>query len=154
MAAGDKEAAVRACVNGALKARGYEPPYDPSGTMNGRYRYRFETMIAFHRRVKACLATKGYAYGYPESQDYMNKTLVLSLASVYATVATQTGKSAHFEMVLASDRHLSFDIAEVEGPTRKNNVKTAKKAKKARKARKAPKKKTASAPPHRKKRKD
>ena len=65
MAVGDKQAAVVSCVNGALKARGYDPPYDP-GTMNGRYKYQFETMIAFHRRVKACLARRGFAYGYPQ----------------------------------------------------------------------------------------
>jgi hypothetical protein len=102
MAVGDKEAGVRVCVNSALKARGYNPPYDPNQAMNGRYRYQFETMIAFHRRVKACLATKGYAYGYPESQDYINQTLIMKLGEVYAAIDMRTGTSALLGIALES----------------------------------------------------
>lgn len=94
MATGDKEAAVIECVNAALAARGYPPPYDRTLTMNGGFHYQFETIIAFHRRVKGCLATKGYAYGYSESQQYMNKTLAMTLRQIYAQIAVLTG--THF----------------------------------------------------------
>jgi hypothetical protein len=96
MAVGDKEAAVIACVNGALKRRGYNPPYDPSKAMNGNpvYGYQPETMIMFHRNVKACLATKGYIYSYSETLAYMNQTLAMTLAQIYGFIAVNTAASA------------------------------------------------------------
>jgi hypothetical protein len=96
MAAGDIGQAVIECVNAALKARGFDPPYDRTQTMSGQFRYQFETIIAFHRLVRACLATKGLAYGYPESIEYMNQTLAMTLRQIYATITTKTGTSVHF----------------------------------------------------------
>ncbi|GAB1716940.1 MAG: hypothetical protein NTAFB05_19820 [Nitrobacter sp.] len=92
MPVGDKEAAVVACVNAALKARGYNPPYDTSQKMNGVpiYGYQPETMIMFHRKVRTCLAAKGYTYTYRETLAYMNQTLVMTLAEIYAAIDVKT----------------------------------------------------------------
>ncbi len=96
MPVGDKDATVVACVNAALKARGYNPPYDLSKAMNGNpvYGYQPGTMIMFHRRVKTCLAAKGYAYTYTETMAYMNQTLVMTLAQIYAAIDVKTTASA------------------------------------------------------------
>jgi hypothetical protein len=128
MAVGDKEATVIACVNAVLKARGYDPPYDPNGTMNGRYRYQFETMVLFHRQVKTCLAAKGYAYVYEETQQYINQTLVMTLAQIYATIAVRTTVEAHFELESANVGIPVESVARV--------VRAAKKASKPRQAKK------------------
>jgi hypothetical protein len=130
MSIGDKVAAVTACVEAALRARGYNPPYDQTGTMNGRYRYQFETIIAFHRIVKGCLASKHYAYGYPESTEYLQQTLVMTLSRIEAEISARTG-TAHFSTVLPAD--ISFEMP-----------RQAPKKAAAKKAKKAAKKKTSS----------
>jgi hypothetical protein len=101
MAIGDIDEAVSGCVEAALAARGYPSPYKQSGTMNGDYNYQLETIIAFHRRVKGCLASKKYAYGYPESTEYLNQTLGMTLDQVEAAISARTG-TAHFSADLAS----------------------------------------------------
>jgi hypothetical protein len=92
MAVGDKEAAVRACVNAALYRRGYKPTYDTSQTMGGVpiYGYSPATMIMFHRQVKECLAGKNYNYVYNETTAYMTQTTAMTLADIYATISVKT----------------------------------------------------------------
>jgi hypothetical protein len=92
MPVGDKEAAVVASVNGDLHRRGYNPPYDPSQKMNGVpiYGYQSPIMFMFHRNVKSCLAGKGYSYVYPETNAYVDQTVVMSLADIYAAISVKT----------------------------------------------------------------
>jgi hypothetical protein len=124
MPVGDKEATVVACVNAALKARGYNPPYDLSKAMNGNpvYGYQPETMIMFHRRVKTCLAAKGYAYTYTETMAYMNQTLVMTLAQIYAAIDVKTAASA--PVTAASAGGALFEASD-EGTANKRSAKKA-----------------------------
>jgi hypothetical protein len=64
--------------------------------MNGNpvFGYQVETMIMFLRKVKTCLGGKGYTYAYDETTDYMNKTLVMTLAEIYAEIDVNTTPSA------------------------------------------------------------
>jgi hypothetical protein len=126
MAIGDKEAAVTACVEAALKARGFNKPYDQDGTMDGRYKYQFETIIAFHRIVKGCLASKHYAYGYPESTEYLQQTLVMTLTRIEAEISARTG-TAHFSTVLPADISFQMPSAAPKKAAGKKSKKTAKK---------------------------
>jgi hypothetical protein len=101
MPVGDQEAAVIVCVNASLKRRGYFPPYDTTQKMNGIpvFGYQSETMIMFHRQVKSCLAGKGYSYVYSETTDYMNQTLAMKLAEIYAAIDVKTSPRAHVPAV-------------------------------------------------------
>jgi hypothetical protein len=130
MAVGDKEAAVIACVNASLKARGYDPPYDPNGTMSGRYKYQFETIILFHRQVKACLAAKGYTYNYPETQEYINQTLAMTLAQVYAAIDVKTGIAAQLESVGGELSNESVPILRAKKVSKARRVKAGRSKKK------------------------
>jgi hypothetical protein len=95
MPVGDQEATVVVCVNADLKRRGYNPPYDTTQKMDGTpYGYTSDTIIMFHRQVKTCLAGKGYTYSYNETTDYMNQTVVMTLAAIYAQVDVKTTPSA------------------------------------------------------------
>ena len=96
MPVGDQEAIVIACVKAVLKSQGRNPPYDTTQKMNGNpvFGYQVETMIMFLRKVKTCLARKGYTYTYNETTDYMNQTLVMTLAEIYAEIDVNTTPSA------------------------------------------------------------
>jgi hypothetical protein len=114
MAVGDKEEAAIACVNAALKARRYDPPYDTSKAMNDSpvYGYQTATMIMFHRKVKTCLAGKGFIYTYDETLAYMNQTLSMTLAQIYPFIAVNTAASA---LVNAASARGAFAEALDEG---------------------------------------
>jgi hypothetical protein len=92
MPVGDKEAAVVRCVNGQLQRKGYNPPYDTTQKMGGVpvYGYQYGTMIIFHRQVKLCLARNGYSYVYSETNTYIEQTLAMSLADIYAAISVKT----------------------------------------------------------------
>lgn len=127
VAIGDIDEAVSGCVEAALAARGYPPPYKQGGTMNGDYNYQLETIIAFHRRVKGCLASKHYAYGYPESTEYLNQTLGMTLDQVEAAISARTG-TAHFSADTASGVPPAPAAAPTRAPATKAARRPAKKA--------------------------
>src|SRR5258708_1422842 len=127
MAIGNKEEAVSGCFEAALQARGYPPPYDQDGTMNGHYKYQLETMIAFHRRVKGCLASKHYAYGYPESKDYLDQTLAMTLNQVEAAISARTGR-ALFSTELAANVAVPLAVSAKKPAGRAPAKRAAKKA--------------------------
>jgi hypothetical protein len=122
MAIGDKEEVVSGCVEAALRARGYPPPFDQNGTMAGRYNYQLETIIAFHRRVKGCLASKHYAYGYPESKDYLDQTLAMTLNQVEAAISARTGR-ALFSVELTTDLAPPVAVRNAKKPAKRTPAK-------------------------------
>lgn len=89
MAIGDKQAAVRECVDTVLINHRIPQPIDRTKSL-ADYHYVKQNMPPFHIQVKACLQAKHYAYVYDPTDDYMSKTVAMPLLQLYSTISGRT----------------------------------------------------------------